>query len=129
MININQLMELLGSNNQQIPNYAMQLKGALSQSYPGMLSMGNIDLFNRPKVNNNGKISTVFSMGIGVDGKEYLIPRVSDEGKILSELEAKELFKKSGKHLGVFDTRENATNYAKILHEQQQRLYASQGQK
>lgn len=85
---------------------------------------GNINLLNRPIVDNNGKISTVFSMGIGIeDGKEVLIPRISDDGKIMTEDEAIDQFKKTGKHLGIFANSSDATIYANELHKNQEKLY------
>ncbi len=109
-----------------IPDYAKTLFAALSPQYQGMYTPGNIDLNNRPRVFNpeTGRHSTVWSMGIGLDnGKEALIPRVSDEGKILSKLEAIEQFKKSRKHLGIFHSKEAANNYAEQLHQQQAQQY------
>ena len=61
-----------------------------------------------------------------MDGKEYLIPTVSEDGKVLSEDDAVKQFKKTGKHLGVFDSPEDATAYARQLHEDQESLYAPQ---
>ena len=90
----------------------------------GMIESGNIDLSARPVVRNaDGSISTVRSISVGIDGKEYLIPTVSEDGKILSEDDAVKQFKKTGKHLGVFDSPEDATAYARRLHEGQDVLY------
>ena len=84
----------------------------------GQVITGNIDLSNRPRVKNpDGKISTVRTIGVQADGLEFVIPTVSDDGKLLSDAQAIALFKKSKKHLGAFKTKEQATDFAKQLHE------------
>lgn len=89
----------------------------------GMLEPGNIDLAKRPRVRNpDGSISTISSMGVNFDGREYLLPTISDDGIRLSEDEAIALFQKTGRHLGVFDTPEHATAFAR-------RLSADQGKR
>jgi hypothetical protein len=90
----------------------------------GLIERGNIDIHKRPVVHNaDGTISTVRSMSFNENGKEILIPTVSDDGKILTNKEAIALYHRTGKHLGMFDSPADATAYAKALHEQQAREY------
>lgn len=80
---------------------------------------GNIDLFKQPEVKNpDGTTSTVDSRSYNFGGREYLLPSVTPDGRHLrSDGEIISEFRKTGRHLGIFDTPENATTYAKQLHE------------
>lgn len=100
---------------------AEQAKQAFYAAYPkGLLERGNIDIHNRPVVkNSDGSISTVRSMSTNIDGREVLIPTVSDDGRIMSDDEAIDNFMRTGKHLGMFDNPDDATAYAESLHNQQ----------
>ena len=90
----------------------------------GEIQPGNIDLAARPRVvTPDGRIATVRSMGVNVDGNEVVIPTVSDDGRLLSPQEAFQAFMRSGRHLGIFDTQKNANAYGKALHEQQAKDY------
>src|ERR1044071_9486978 len=97
----------------------------LSQVQSGLLEQGNIDLSKRPVVRNpDGSVSTVRSMSANFDGQEVLIPTVSDDGRIMSEAEAIDTFRRTGRHLGKFSTPEAAISYAQSLHKQQEPMYA-----
>lgn len=92
----------------------------------GLVERGNIDLHNRPVVENKetGGKSTVYSMGIGIEhGREALIPRVSDKGIVLSEKDAIDQFRKTHKHLGIYENREAAKRAAEKLHKDQEKEY------
>lgn len=91
-----------------------------------MMEQGNIDLSNRPVVQNaDGSISTVKTISIEEDGAEVLIPTISDDGKELSEDDAVSLYRKTGRHFGKFSTVDAANRYAEQLHNQQAEMYGA----
>lgn len=88
----------------------------------GGLAPGNVDLYRQPSVPNpDGGRSTVYSFSVNWDGKEYLLPRVTPDGRLLSEGQAIQEFRKTGRHLGVFDRPEAATAAARKIHEDYER--------
>lgn len=94
----------------------------------GLVTPGNIDLMNRPRVvNPEGGISTVLSRGMNINGEEVLLPMVTNEGRILPQTpagdeEAKQIYLKTGKHLGKFQDVASSNAYAQALHLDQAKL-------
>lgn len=90
----------------------------------GQYGAGNINLYNRPIVNNpDGTTSTVRSMSFSDGKNEILIPTVVN-GKIVSNDEAIDNYYKTGEYLGKFNTVDEANAYAENLHKQQEKLYS-----
>lgn len=79
----------------------------------GLIEVGNIDLSKRmPLKNSDGTISTLRSISIEQDGKAVLIPTIQD-GKRMTDAEAIRYYQKTGQNLGIFETENDAMNYAK----------------
>lgn len=94
----------------------------------GLIEAGNINLHDRQIAHNpDGSISTVRSISIGTPRGEVLIPTVID-GRIVSNTAAINVYNRTGRHLGIFDTSEHATQYAQSLHQQQEQEYLPQAQ-
>ena len=96
----------------------------IQPSIPGMVQPPTLDVFNRPisgpRVKVGGKTATVLSMSFGTDQGEVLVPRVSPDGRILTEQQAIAQYRKTGQHLGIFADPDSADRYAEQLHQQQQ---------
>ncbi len=87
----------------------------------GATEPGNIDLTARPHaVNPDGSISTVRSMGVNLEGRNYLLPTVSEDGRIMEPDEAIDEFYKTGNHLGIYDDQETSDRAAQSIHEDQE---------
>jgi hypothetical protein len=82
---------------------------------PGMIEPGNIDHIGRPVVSlGDGRTGTVLAMSFEEDGREVLIPTIYD-GKKHKNDEAIAHYHRTGEHLGVFETPDQATAFSKAL--------------
>ena len=80
-----------------------------------------LDPGSQPAVQNeNGDISTVRTMGFEDNGRQVNVPSVPAEGgRIMSNEEAYQRYKETGKHLGKYDTIDEASTAAERLHQQE----------
>jgi hypothetical protein len=82
----------------------------------GLRGPGNINLNGRPLVaNSDGSYSSEKSFSRGTDKGEVLVPQIVN-GKTLNQDDAWDHYKKTGEHMGVFDTPEHADAYAGKVH-------------
>ena len=99
---------------------AISLEEMNAQLAAGPLIQGNIDLTNRPIVQNaDGTSSTVRTIGITTDQGYVNIPTVSEDGRIMSNVEAIAQYKKTGRHLGIYADQATGDAAAQALHEEQ----------
>lgn len=93
-----------------------QVTGTRQFALPMPVVPGNITLSNRPRVQNpDGSISTVRSMSFDQGGFTILVPTVSEDGRIMSNDEAIQQFRRTGRHLGKFLNDSDATEFSKAL--------------
>ncbi len=90
-----------------------------------MIELGNINISEQPIIRNpDGTVSNLRSISIGDERGEILIPTVADNPpRIMSNREAIEEFRRTGRHLGIFRSPEAATAFAKSLSAEQARKF------
>ena len=95
----------------------------------GQFGRGNIDLYNRPQYyTEDGTVETVYSETFEQDGKWVLVPTIdwsaiTGEPYEMTSEEAWNKYLNTGEYLGIFDTLEEADEYAEKLHLQQEAIY------
>lgn len=87
----------------------------------GLLKPGNIDILHRKVAKLGDTLATVRSISIGTSKGEVLISTVID-GKVVSNKEAIDHYKKTGENLGTFTSVAAANAYAATLHTQQAKM-------
>jgi len=108
-----------------VPNYNSNMVETLQQYTPeyenGELAPGNINLANRTRFDaGNGQQKTILGTSYNIDGVETLIPTVHPEtGEDMGEEEAKDYYRKTGEHLGMYDSPDAATAASRSMSENQ----------
>ena|ERR1700674_1511373 len=98
------------------PSYKQAPDQRKLDSTPGLRVPGNINLNGRPVVaNKDGSYSSEKSFSKGTDKGEVLVPSIVN-GQTLSQDDAWKHYQKTGEHIGIFDTPENADAYAQQVH-------------
>ena len=100
-------------------------------SYRGKFSpknYGDIAAVVSPITDNTAMTDTTNNLFVPpkvveIDKKQVLLPTVSKDGKLWTDQEAVDNYRKTGENLGVFNSPEAADRYAQALHEQQDEMY------
>ena len=94
----------------------------------GLITPGNIDLSKRKVVENaDGSFSTVKSASFEFDGKHVLLPTLDPDGKHMTDDQAVERYRKTGEHLGIYNSEAAATAAAKKISKGQEALDPKKG--
>lgn len=118
----------LGRGGAAVQAQAAQTMASALDRIQGLLTPGNIDIMHRPRhVNADGSVSTVRSMSFGTDRGEVLVPTIGEDGRLMSDRQARRQYDRTGRHLGIFDNPEHADAYAQQLHQQQEAMIRAAG--
>jgi hypothetical protein len=118
----------------QLPNpqqgaIAQPPQAVNQQAQPkGLIAPGNLDPFKKAPSSSSGTLASSLTFPVATEQGQVLVPQMV-KGQLLTKREAIAHFMKTGQHLGIFDSPENATAYADSLHSAQtnQIKSASQG--
>jgi hypothetical protein len=87
-----------------------------TQSSQGVITPGNIDLSKRKVVENaDGSFSTVKSASFEFEGEHVLLPTLDPDGEHMTDDEAVARYRKTGEHLGIYDSQASADAAAKKI--------------
>jgi hypothetical protein len=94
---------------------------APSPPYPGtigLLERGNLNPYERQIMHNIDGISTLRTTILGTDKGYLLLPSVTPTGQLLqTPQEIMDQYRRTGQHLGIFDSPQNADAYDRQLHQ------------
>ncbi len=115
---------MMGMERESRPPYPPQPERSIASEGAGMVEAGNIGFHDRPVRNNpDGSISTVRTMSFNTDRGEVLVPTIDDDGRLMSDRQAVDRYRRTGRHFGIFPNPDQATEYAESLHRAQERQY------
>jgi len=92
-----------------------QTQGTPATALP--ITPATMDATKQPMVKNpDGSRSTVSTMGFDIDGKYINLPTITPDGKRLTPAEAVAEYRKTGRHLGIYNNRAEGDAAAQALH-------------
>ncbi len=99
-----------------------------TQASQGVITPGNIDLSKRKVVENaDGSFSTVKSASFEFEGEHVLLPTLDPEGKQMTDDQAVARYRKTGEHLGIYESQATADAAAKKISKGQEALNPKKG--